>query len=107
MDYLIPANSKKSQLIFSLFRPIDLLILVSGGAATLLLMFIFKGDTVTELVIKLSPIAVCGLLVMPVAFYHNALVFLQEMYAFFTKQNKYLWRGWCAWYGGIDEETKN
>ena len=29
-QYLIPANSKKSQLIFGVFQPIDLVIMVIG-----------------------------------------------------------------------------
>ena len=103
-EYLIPANSKRSQLWFSIFRPIDLAILICGAAVTLALMFILKGDTVNELVIKLSPIMICGLLVMPVPYYHNGLVFLQEVYLFYTRQSRYIWRGWCAWYVGSDEQ---
>ncbi len=105
--YLIPANSKKSQLIFSIFRPIDLCILIIGAGVSLMLFFVFSGDTVKELIFKLSPIAIAGILVFPIAFYHNGLVFLQELYLFYTRQSRYIWRGWCSWYVGSDQETKN
>ncbi len=103
-DYLIPHNTKRSQLIFSIFRPVDLLILGCGAGASLILMFAFNGDSIGELVFKLAPIMICGILVMPIAFYHNSLVFLTEMYHFYTKQSRYMWRGWCAWYVGNDKE---
>jgi hypothetical protein len=38
--YLVPANSKKSTLIFSLFRPIDLLIFGIGTVITFVLLMI-------------------------------------------------------------------
>ena len=76
-NYLIPANSKKSQLIFNVFRIIDLIILLTGAFITTMLMFIFKGDTVKELAIKLAPVGICLFLVMPLPFYHNVLVYLQ------------------------------
>lgn len=104
-DYLIPANSKKSQLIFSIFRPVDLLVFGIGIAASLLLMFVFKGDSVSELVIKLAPAAVTGMLVMPMPYYHNIMVFLREAMLWFTGQKRYLWRGWCAGYATDDKEN--
>jgi hypothetical protein len=105
-NYLIPANSKKSQLIFNIFRPIDLIILLSGGVTTLLLMFLIQGDSLTGLIIKLMPIGLCTLLVMPVPYYHNVLLFIREAYMFYFSQRTYRWRGWCAAYG-FDETTKN
>ena len=53
MDYLIPANSKKSQLYFSLFQGIDLIILVIGALLTLLTLFIVKGDGLISIFFKL------------------------------------------------------
>lgn len=105
-NYLIPANSKKSQLIFNVFRPIDLGILLTGGLVTLILMFLIQGDTIAGLIIKLMPIGLGALLVMPVPYYHNVLVFLREAYMFYLSQRTYRWRGWCATYG-FDETTKN
>ena len=105
-NYLIPANSKKSQLIFNLFRPIDLYILLTGAAITLVLMFAIQGDSILGLVIKLIPIGLGTLLVMPLPYYHNVLVFLREVYMFYFTQRTYRWRGWCATYG-FDEQTKD
>ena len=72
-NYLIPANSKKSQLIFNVFRIIDLIILLTGAVITTILMFVFKGDSIKELMIKLAPVGICLFLVMPLPFYHNVL----------------------------------
>lgn len=103
--YIIPANAKKGQLIFNLFRPIDLAILVTGIALSFIFLIVLPGDSVTELVIKLAPATIGAVLVFPVAYYHNVLVFSIEMYHYFTSQNKYLWRGWCSWYDP-DESNK-
>ena len=95
-DYLIPANAKKGQLIFNLFRWEDLLILGGGGFITLILAFIIKSDKLIPMVITLLPLGLSVLLVMPVAYYHNVLVFLKEMIHYFSEQNTYRWKGWCA-----------
>lgn len=105
-NYLIPANSKKSQLIFSIFRPVDLFIVLVGGLITLVLMFAVSGDSISQLFIKLLPIGISLLLVVPIPYYHNVLVFFQEVYLFVMGQKVYLWRGWCSNYG-FDDETKN
>jgi len=103
-QYLIPANSKKGQLLFNVFRPIDLAIVICGAFISLLLMFIIKSDAILMVAIKLLPIGVCCLLVMPVANYHNVLVFLQEVTAFYLNRRQFPWKGWCASY--VDEGTK-
>ena len=95
-QYLIPANSKKGQLIFNVFRWIDLVIVIVGAIITLILLFAIPGQTILALFIKLLPIGICVLLVMPIPYYHNVLVFLQEFYIYCTSQKRFLWRGWCA-----------
>ncbi|MEG2457534.1 MAG: hypothetical protein RSB41_01420 [Bacilli bacterium] len=95
-QYLIPANTKKSQLIFGLFRWLDLIVFGSGALVTLALMFIIQSNEITALVIKLAPLAVCTFLVLPVPNYHNVLVFIQEIYSFITNRRIYLWKGWCV-----------
>jgi hypothetical protein len=94
--YLIPANSKKSMLIFGVFREIDLILFGTGVFITLILLFALPGDSITELLIKLAPVAISGFLVMPLPFYHNILVFIIEIYSFFMNRRVYLWKGWCA-----------
>ena len=95
-QYLIPANSKKGQLLFNLFRPIDLAILVVGGMTTLILFFALDVEGIIVPIACLLPLAISILLVMPVAHYHNVLVFLQEVYLFLVSQRQFRWKGWCA-----------
>ena len=108
-QYLIPANSKKGQLIFNIFRPIDLAVLLIGACITLILMLVFTDDDFWLIVLKLLPIGLSALLVMPLAYYHNVLVFLEEAIIFYSKelngQNRYHWKGWCATHV-IDGERK-
>lgn len=106
-NYIIPANSKKSQLIFGLFKEIDLIILLIGACITLILMFVLQGDTIGMMVIKLLPVGTSLLLVFPWPQYHNVRVLLQEIYLFYSGRRTYRWRGWCATYDGYDEERKN
>ncbi len=102
--YIIPANSKKSQLIFNVFRPFDLFgVLLPGVILTTAFLFMFPGDTISDITIKLTPIAIALFLVMPIPFYHNVLVYLQEVIKFFYNQKRYYWRGWCASYVGDDD----
>lgn len=95
-SYLIPANSKKGQLIFNLFREIDLAVIGIGIAITLILAVAIQNDHIIWTIVKLMPIGISVLLVVPVAYYHNVLVFIQEMIKYYTSQNVYKWKGWCA-----------
>ena len=105
--YIIPANSKKSQLIFNVFRPIDLFgILLPGVLLTVVFLFVFPGDSISAIVIKLAPVSLALFLVMPIPFYHNVLVYLRELYLYFSSQRRYYWRGWCASYVGSDGNTE-
>jgi phosphoglycerol transferase MdoB-like AlkP superfamily enzyme len=107
--YLIPANSKKSQLIFGLFKLRDLIILLTGVLVTLVLLFLIVEDTLLFMVIKLLPLCISLILVMPIAFYHNVLDYLKEVLLFCQAEisggNQYKWRGWCAT-SGFDDEKK-
>ncbi len=103
-SYLIPANAKKGQLIFNMFRWIDLILLLVGAFMTLILVFAIKKDTILLMALKLLPIGVAVLLVMPVPYYHNVLVFLTEMFKYFTSQNIFKWKGWCATYDSGEQE---
>ncbi len=96
MNYLIPANSKKGQLIFNIFRWVDLVIALVGALFTLALMFALPGDELWILVIKLLPLGVALLLVLPIPYYHNVLVFLEEVVQFLLNPRIYKWKGWCV-----------
>ena len=105
--YIIPANSKKSQLIFNVFRPIDLFgILLPGALLTVVFLFVFPGVSISAIIIKLAPVSLALFLVMPIPFYHNVLVYLREVYIYFSSQRRYYWRGWCASYVGSDGNTE-
>ena len=93
-NYLIPANSKKSSLIFGLFTPFDLMILAPGIVFTLTLLVILKNMNVGELLMVLSPSLISCLLVMPVPYYHNVIQLIINVFNYFLKPSKYLWKGW-------------
>ena len=95
-NYLIPANSKKGQLMFSIFRPIDLGVLIASAFISVMLMFIIEGEAFGILVIKLLPLALGVLLVVPIPYYHNVLVFIEEAIIYLMEQKQYSWKGRCA-----------
>ena len=106
-NYLIPANSKKGQLIFNIFRWVDLIILIIGAFITVMLLFIIPGDTIWILFLKLLPIGLCLLLVLPIPYRHNVLVFLQSVLSFlFVEQKQFIWKGWCASDGVVEQQGK-
>ena len=75
--YLIPANTKRGQLIFSIFRPVDLGIWITGMVTTFVI-FVAGGSTISSnifmAILALLPGLVCTGLVIPLANYHNFLV---------------------------------
>ena len=96
-QYLIAANSKRGQLIFSIFRTIDLIIAVCGASVTFILFLIIQPNSLLTGIITLLPVLVCSFLVIPVPNYHNVLCILQNAYNFFfVDRNQLKWRGWCV-----------
>lgn len=95
-SYLIPANTKQGQLIFGLFRPVDLILLGSGVATSFILLLMLPIDSVITAIIVLSPGLICAGLVLPIPYYHNVLVVIIEFFGFLTSRQKYIWKGWCA-----------
>ena len=93
-QYLIAANTKKGQLIFSVFRPIDLIILSVGSLITFVLFFIFQPSSMVLGVIVLLPILISAFLVLPIPNYHNVLCILQNIYNSYMKdKNELVWKG--------------
>ncbi len=103
--YLIPANTKKGQLIFNMFTPIDLVIFGFGLMGSFILLLIIGTDSILTTIIVLLPALFSALLVMPIPNYHNVISFIISMYRFFTNQRKYLWRGW-GFYEFTKEQSK-
>ena len=97
-QFLIPANTKKGQLIFSMFRPLDLAILVTGGVVTFVLLLLLNNASVFIRVASIFPGLVAVGLVFPIPNYHNSLVAIQEIINFYSNNRNYKWRGWCAVY---------
>ena len=95
-NYLIPANSKKSQLILGFFTPIDLIVFIVGVSFSVLLLLLIKSDNMAVMLLLASPALVATFLVAPVPNYHNFMTLIGNIYRFFTGRKKYYWRGWCV-----------
>lgn len=95
-NFLIPANSKRSLLIFSLFTKFDLILFGSGISITLILLMILQPTTIALVVITLAPALITGFLVLPISNYHNVLTILINVFKFYTERQKFVWKGWCV-----------
>lgn len=98
---MIPANTKKGQLIFGLFKPVDLGIFITGVLVTFALLLIFSNiENISTWVSILAvvPGAIAIILVVPIPNYHNVRVVLGELINFYSNNRNYKWRGWCAKY---------
>ena len=107
-NYLIPANTKKGQLIFGLFRPFDLILFGSGILITLLFLLVFQSQmtNVGMTIVVLLPAIVTGFLVVPVPYYHNMLNVIAELIEFILNQRSYKWKGWCIRSGEKEQQNK-
>ena len=105
--FLIPANSKKSMLIFGMFNGFDLGVLAIGVTITILLLLTLNLSSIGPTVLAVTPGAIAIILVFPVAHYHNVMTVIISIYKFFTSREKYMWRGWCysEEFKGTSEET--
>lgn len=98
-NYLIPANSKKSLLIFGVFNKLDLIMFGIGIAVTLVLLLALPVDKLVFAVIALAPALITGFLVLPIPNYHNMLTIIKEAFSFFTQRRNFVWKGWCFNHG--------
>lgn len=94
--YLIPANTKRSMLIFGIFQPIDLIIFAIGLSITFIFLMIFPLTSAIVSVLAISPALVAGFLVLPIPNYYNVRTFLMEAWRFYTIRQKFIWKGWCV-----------
>ena len=94
-SYLIPANSKKSMLIFGYFKGIDLAIFLTGVGISFLLMMSLPVEKFSITVLAITPALICGFLVFPVPNYHNVRTVIMNAWNFYTTRQRYIWRGWC------------
>ena len=107
-NYLIPANSKKSMLILSIFTFADLVMFSVEISITLGMLLIIKTTSVLGMVLILLPAIITGVLVLPIPNYHNVLGFLTSFINYITNRRQYFWKGWCVKdvYGRDFEERK-
>ena len=101
--FLIPANSKKSMLIFGLFTKFDIILFGIGIATTLLLLIIFELNTLVMAIIALSPALITGFLVLPVPYYHNIRTVIKSATSFLLGRRDFVWKGWGMDYGKEQE----
>lgn len=101
-QFIIPANSKKSQLILGLFNTFDLILFLVGVSTTLILLLVLPIEELLFTIIALLPGFIAGFLVLPVANYHNILTFIIGAIDFYSSRQKYVWKGWCF----VDELNK-
>lgn len=105
-NYLIPANSKKSQLILSLFTWGDLIILIIGIVLSVVLLLVYKENNLFVLIGLASPALIAVFLVLPIPNYHNVMTLIGNVNRFYTSRRKYIWKGWCACYGDNRESEQ-
>jgi len=94
-QFLIPANTKKSMLIFGLFRPFDLGLFGAGVGLTLLLLPLLPIEQLVYAIIALTPALITGFLVFPIPNYHNVRTVIMSVWSFYTERRIYYWKGWC------------
>lgn len=94
-SYLIPANTKRGNLILNLFTKFDLIILGTGMCISLVLLFSIPADDLLTTILILIPGSFAGFLVLPVPNYHNVLTVLTSAYNFLVERRRYIWKGWC------------
>ena len=94
-NYLIPANTKRGQLILGLFRPFDLYLFGGGVLVTFILIAFLPLSSTAVTILCVRPAIITGFLVMPVPYYHNMLTIIIEAYEFLTNRQRYRWKGWC------------
>ena len=88
-NYLIPANSKKSQLILGVFNYVDLMVFLIGLGITVFLLLIIKSENIGVMLLLASPALVASFLIAPVPNYHNVMTLLGNIYKFYTGRKKY------------------
>ena len=97
--YLIPANSKKSMLIFGVFNHMDLYLIGGSLIVSFLLLMILPIDELGWGLLAITPGIIGAFLVFPVPNYHNIITVIMEGYRFYTSRQKYIWKGWCFNHG--------
>ena len=107
-EYFIPANTKRGQLMFNIFKPIDLAIAIIGVSMTIILLILvnqIKDASWVFSVLATLPGLTAVALVFPIPNYHNVRVLLGEIKDFYNNPRNYKWRGWCSLYESTKRKT--
>lgn len=104
MNYIIPANTKKSMLKFGVFNTFDLILFGSGIAVSLLLLLLLPVEELKFAIIAIIPGLVTGFLVFPIPNYHNVLTVIMNFFSFYTNRQQFVWKGWCVTDGKEDDK---
>lgn len=104
MNYIIPANTKKSMLKFGVFNTFDLILFGSGISVSLLLLLLLPVEQLKFAIIAILPGLVTGFLVFPIPYYHNVLTVIINFFTFFTTRQQFVWKGWCVTDGEDDSK---
>ena len=96
-NYIIPTNTKKSQLIFGFFTLTDLVLFGTGCATTIIFLMAIHNASFGEMLLMLMPALVTGFLVTPVMYYHNVLQLITNIVTYFLNTRRYYWKGWCLY----------
>jgi hypothetical protein len=95
-NFLIPANSMKSQLILGFFTGFDLIVFLVGVGISVILLCWVKSNNLMAMLGLASPAILAAFLVAPVPNYHNVMTLIGNIYRYSTGRKKYYWRGWCV-----------
>ena len=104
-NYLIPANSKKSMMHFSIFTTGDLILFGVGIGVSLLLLMLLPKSNLLSAILAIMPGCICAFLVIPVPNYHNIRTAIRIVWEFYTTRQRFIWKGWC-YNNGEDETNK-
>lgn len=96
MGFLIPANSKKSLLIFGLFSPFDLALFAGGIALSTVLLLVLPVSQLAIAILAIAPALITGFLVLPIPNYHNMITVIKNLIDFYSNRQRFIWRGWCV-----------
>lgn len=106
-SYLVPANAKKGTLILNMFRPFDAILFGSGILVSLFLLAIVPSTNTIIVILCCLPVAITGLLVVPIPYYHNVLTAIQSILNFYSERRRYIWKGWCFYEQFVNDEQKS
>jgi hypothetical protein len=103
-NFLIPANAKKSQLIFGYFNKVDMIIIGVGVGISLLLLMAMDITEIKWAIVAIAPGLVAAFLVCPIPHYHNVITVIRNIIVFYTTRQEFVWKGWCVRDGEEDSD---